>query len=326
MTRHFALLAGMIALTGALLAGCNNETTGPDNDGQAPTGVTNETTAMQYFAREDYFSKNDEETFSDRAIEPTDFSTFGKVDAAIIPLRWGRFVTTVTRTVNVTVLPGDSIAVAAVEKDIIGELRIRALNGTGDTVVITKPFNDRATRNVVFKRVRRESARYWLNWVPVATSLVDGGTVGQSGTIDLTRLAMYLPNGDSVVVTDPNRFWLRYRWTYLFTRGDTEVPELAPGARARLQAQLVSASPDTDIVALRFGVGGMHRARFRMRLVSQEFDATTGKYTRVYEIPFVVHPHRGFFHAGVDAVTKATLFDDQAPYAVSWWGIPYRVL
>lgn len=326
MKRHFAFLAGIIALTGALLAGCSNDSTGPQDDGQPPAGVSSEMTAMQYFAREDDFTKNDEETFADRDAEPFDFSTFGKVDAAITPLRWGRLVGSVTRNVTVTILPGDSIAVALVERTIQGTFVIRGLNGAGDTVTIRKPFTDLATRNVIFKRVRREATRYWLNWVPVATSLVDGGTVGQSATIDLTRLAMYLPNGDSVVVTDPNRFWMRYRWTYLFTRGDGDVPELVAGQRVRLQATLASASADTDFVALRFGVNMMHRARIRMRLVSETFDVATGKYIRVFEIPFVAHPHRGYFHAGVDAMTKSTLFDDAAPYAVSWWGVPYRVL
>ena len=41
--------------------------------------------------------------------------------------------------------------------------------------------------------------------------------------------------------------------------------------------------------------------------------------------PQYVHFHRGFFHMGIDAITRATLMDDVAPYSVSWWGIPYRV-
>ena len=54
-----------------------------------------------------------------------------------------------------------------------------------------------------------------------------------------------------------------------------------------------------------------------------------GTYTRVYEVsrtvPLFMHANRGYFHMGIDAMTKATLFDDVAPYAVSWWGIPYKV-
>ena len=39
-----------------------------------------------------------------------------------------------------------------------------------------------------------------------------------------------------------------------------------------------------------------------------------------------MHFHRGFFNMAVDAMTNETLFDDTAPYSVSWWGAPYRVL
>jgi hypothetical protein len=28
---------------------------------------------------------------------------------------------------------------------------------------------------------------------------------------------------------------------------------------------------------------------------------------------------------GVDVMTKGTLYDDVAPYAANWWGVPYRV-
>ena len=85
---------------------------------------------MQYFAKNDEFVANDEETFADKAVETFDYGTFGKVDAAITPLRWGRFVTSVTRTVTTTIQPGDTIAIAVVDKNIIGTLKIRGLNGT----------------------------------------------------------------------------------------------------------------------------------------------------------------------------------------------------
>jgi hypothetical protein len=63
----------------------------------------------------------------------------------------------------------------------------------------------------------------------------------------------------------------------------------------------------------------------RMACVSQA-DNGNGTFTRQFEIHWPVHFHLGFFNAGVDALTKETLFDDQAPYSVSWWGIPYRVM
>ena len=86
----------------------------------------------------------------------------------------------------------------------------------------------------------------------------------------------------------------------------------------------MSTEADTDLVALRYGIGAGHKRRVRMQLVS-EINNGDGTYTRLFSVPFVLHPYRGWFHAGIDAMTHQTLFDDTAPYAVSWWGIPYRV-
>jgi hypothetical protein len=145
---------------------------------------------------------------------------------------------------------------------------------------------------------------------------------------------MFLPNGDTITVTDPNSYYLRFRWVRPFSggpndgppfdRGRRDVPEVNGGDRVILQATLVSASPDADLVALRYGFGPNHRKRVRMELIS-EIDNGDGTFTRAFQIAYLVHFHPGFFHAGVDAVTRATLFDDVAPYSVSWWGIPYRV-
>lgn len=322
MKKVSAVLLTLAACAGLGMLGCNKET-GPGE--QSPAGVTNEQSAMEYYAANDEFVRNDEITFADREVEPMDYSTFGKIDAAVTPLRWGRFITSITRTVTVTVQPGDTMAIAKVEKTIVGTLKIRAKTETGDTVVIQKPFTDASTRLVIFKRVARQTDRFWLNWVPVATSLVRGGTIPPNNVISIVKLVQYLPWGDSITVTDPNAFFLRYRWLRLFAGGQIDAPDLAAGSTVRLRATVVSASPDTDIVTLRYGFDALHGRRLRMKCLS-ETNNGGGTYTRVFEISWPVHFHRGFFHAGVDAMTKGTLFDDQAPYAVSWWGIPYRVL
>lgn len=324
MKRTIAAFWGLFLMVGFLVGGCNNQSTGPESD-LAPVGVTNEQEAMKYFAMEDEFVKNAEATFTDDAVQPMDYGTFGKVDAAITPLRFGRFVTSVTHTATVTTMPGDSIAVVNIQKTIEGVFKIKALDANGDTLadVIEKPFTDHAARNVIFKRVNRDRVRYWKNWLPVATSLVSGGTVAPNNNIEITMVQMFLPNGDTITVTDPENYYLRYRWTRLFDGGRKDVPELLGGQRVLLQATVVSSSPDTDLVALRYGVGLFMRRRMHMNLISEINNG--GSYTRVYEVPFFVHFHKGWFHAGIDAVTRETLFDDQAPYSVSWWGVPYRV-
>lgn len=319
MKKSFATLWMVLTVMGLLVTGCKKD----DGDESAPVGVADEISAMKYFANNDEFVNNDEQTIADQDIQPTDYGTFGRIEANIIPLRWGRFVSSVTRTVTITVQPGDSIAIGEVHKVISGTFKIRGINTVGDTVVIQKPFTDNADRNIIFKRVGRAAKRYWLNWVPVATSLVAGGTVAPNNNINLTKIELITPT-DTVVVTDPLRYFLRYRWLRLYHRGNKDVPELAAGGNALIRATVVSSSADTDLVALRFGVGTHQRRRMRMHLVS-EAPRPGGGYERVFQAPFVVHFHRGWFHAAVDAMTRATLFDDQAPYSVSWWGIPYRV-
>jgi hypothetical protein len=324
MKKTFAVLWTAAMFAALLIAGCERQ----EDVEQAPAGVTNEIEAIKYEAANDEFVKSDEQTFADREVGPIDRSGIGKLQEDITPLRFGRFITQITRNITVEIQPGDTIAIAHVEKNIVGNFLIRAINANGDTVLIEKPFNDIATRNVIFKRVQRDRVRYWRNWVPIAVSLIEGGTVPPNNLINLTKTELFLPNGDTITVTDPNSYYLRYRGRPVFIGGRHDVPELRANDPVVLRATLVSSSPDTDMVMFRIG-HGLNGRRFRMMLVS-EADNGDGTFTRVFEtvrgpqaIRVLAAP--GFFHAGVDAMTRETLFDDVAPYSVNWWGVPFRV-
>lgn len=324
MKKSLAMLWTLAAIVGTLLVGCTKNTNGPDEE-TAPPGVTDEQSAMKFAAENDEFVKNDELSFADQEIAATDYIYLaGHIEASITPLRWGRFITSVTRQVTTTIQPGDTIAIAHVHKIINGILKIRAIRGV-DTILVEKPFMDESDRNVVFRRIER-GPRFWRNWLPVATSLVDGGTT--NGQIDITALTV-ISRTDTITVTDPQNFYLRYRWLRslhgnkdLFHR-NRDMIEFTGGGTMKVSVTLQSASPDTDIVALRFGFNSQYKNRARMLLVSQT--PSGGGYLKVYEKTFTVHNRPGQFHAAVEAMTKATLYDDTAPYNVSWWGVPYRV-
>jgi hypothetical protein len=322
MKMQIGVLVVLAVLAGLGAMGCNKDLAPGE---MAPAGVTNEQSAMQYYAVNDEFVMNDEITFADKDVEPMDYSTFGRIDAAVTPLRWGRFVTSVARTVTIAVQPGDTLAIGKVEKTVQGNLKIRAKTESGDTVVITKPFTSMSTRYILFKRVARALEQYWLNWLPVASSLVNGGTIAPNNLIKIVELKQYVLNGDSITVTDPGAFFLRYRWFRIFLGGQKDTPKLAAGSTVRLRATVLSSSADTDVVCLRYGFDLLRGRRLRMNCVSVTGNGD-GTCTRVFEISWAVHFHAGFFTAGVDAMTKETLFDDQTPYAVNWWGLPYRVL
>ncbi len=322
MKKSFALLWTIAVTVGLLVTGCNKTANGPE-EGGAPAGVTDEQSAMKTAAENDEFVKNDELTFADQAITSTDYAyVAGQIQASITPIRWGRFITSVTRQTTVTIQPGDTIAIVRVHKTINGTLKIRAITLLGDTVLVEKPFSDESDRNVMFKRVRRGAERFWLNWIPVATSLVDGGT--PNGQIDIKSIELTTRGGTTITITDPLRYFLRYRWLRL-PHGDRDMLEFNGTDTVRVKVTLESASADTDLVALRFGANSLHRNRARMVLTSQTIGGTLG-FVKTYEQKFFVHNRPGYFHAGVEAMTKATLYDDNlSAYSVSWWGVPYRV-
>ena len=327
MKNHKAVMFGVFVAALFLGTGCSKQSDGgPNADANPPAGVTNEATSMQTQAISDAFVGNDELTFADQAVQPSTYGTFGKIDAAVTPLRWGRFITSVTRTATTTVQAGDTLALTHVAKIVSGTFKIKGINGTGDTVTVSKPFADTSSRNILFKRVNKNPAKFWRNWVPVATSLVAGGTspAPAGNQISIKRVDLYLPTGDTITVTDPVDYYLRYKWLKLFRGGRKDVPVLTPGDQVIIKVTVVSASSDTDMVALRYGFDMSHRRRELIPMISQVQNGDN-TFTREYQTAWFVHFHHGDFNAGVDAMTRGTVYDDTAPYSVSWWGIPYRV-
>ena len=120
------------ALAAALFAaGCSDDDNPVDPQNQPPPGATDETSAIRAFALSDGFSANDEATMDDGQMQPTEYGVTGKMAADITPLRFGRFITSVTKNVEVTYGPGDTTAEALVTKDILGVFRVRGINGLG---------------------------------------------------------------------------------------------------------------------------------------------------------------------------------------------------
>lgn len=319
-----------VAVFAMLLAGCKK------NDGPAqtdPPGVVNESTALTYSAQNQPFVQNDELTYADRDTSASNTSTFLKVDTAIIPVRWGRFIDPHGITRTFTVSANDSIAFVYIHRVITGKLVILVRNkppqDTTQFYLVQKPFTDTTRRVIVFKRVSF-TGLYINRWVPVATSLVNGGTLPPNNNITITQAVLYYPTGDSLVVTDPDTTFLLYRWTRMFVHTTKIVPEFVAGDRIKLRVTVVSKDATGDIVALRYGVNVLNHKRVVLQLVSS-VDNNDGTYTRIYETPLnplaylYMHVFSGWFHFGVDAITRATLFDDSAVYSASWWAIPYRV-
>lgn len=243
-----------------------------------------------------------------------DFNSFSK---AIYPLKWGRIVKKITKEYDYEQV-NDTLVVVTITRRVESDLKIAATytqgSKTPDTI-ITKPLNE------VFKRkvqvVKKESAdttkaRKWRIW---AVSLVQGGT--ENSNITIKKIALTLPNGDVIEVTDPlNQF---YRPGFLRHQGG--IPSFNPSQNVKISVTVQSAAPDTDLVSMTFGVDrfGFHRARKLFKMVSQSGNE------EVYEADVKVHMHRGSFNAMIHAISRESLFDDSAPVSVSVWGVPYVV-
>jgi len=333
MRKPFGLVMVSLAVGAVFLAGCKKDDgSGPTTD---PPGVVNESTAMQYSAQTDAFVQNDEVTFADSAVTDANYSTFGKVDSAIVPYRWGRFINPggITRTETVTVLPGDTLAIVKVDKDINGNFAILAKAQPTDTafILIQKPFHDHSVRYILFKRITR-TGFFMGRWLAVASSLVNGATVPPDNNISIQSATVYYSNGDSLTVTNPDTTFLLYRWLNWFVRTRKDVPVYVPGDRVKLSVTVVSKDASGDLVALRYGVFGRYHKRALLDLVpGSEVDHHDGTFTRTYVTStnplryLYMHYHTGWFNLGIDAVTKSTFTDSSAPYSAAWWGVPYRV-
>jgi hypothetical protein len=73
--------AALLALL--IISGCSRENNivTDEGGGTPPANVTNETGARTYLATSDPFVQNDQLTIADQEALPTDYGTFGKVDA-----------------------------------------------------------------------------------------------------------------------------------------------------------------------------------------------------------------------------------------------------
>jgi hypothetical protein len=279
-----AVVGGMLALGGLFIAGCTKHDGGPVNGSSANLDQIQQ---IQTQALADPFVQSDQATFSDQSLQPTDYGSLGKIDAPITPLRWARFISGISSTVTTTILPGDTTAVAHIVKTITGTFRVKGTEAGVDTI-ISKPFTDVATRNLLMRKVNIVDTAVWR---PAGTSLVYGQTTPPpaNNAIKITQVQVFTPT-DTVTITDPTSFYLRYRWLPFHDGERKNCPEFKGGDKVIIQATVVSASSDTDLVALRygFGFGLAFGRRQHMTLVSQTKNGDS-TYTRVYQATWYSH-------------------------------------
>ena len=316
MKKPLFSLSLLLVITGLLMVGCKKDTTAPE-----PL-TDSEYLAQQIYATDSLagFLDSEDISLNDGGEMDFDYNDFGmmKPDAVIIPLKWGRKIESITKTVLVQ-FPSDTIAIATVHKVILGKFIVKGIATNGDTLKVEKPYTTNTDRKIRFRKMEKFTDQK-KKWIPVAMSLVQGQTANTN--FGISQIEVFI-SSDTATVTDPLTYWLRMApW-----KGGVPILQLGDTINVRLTV----ASPDdsAEYAILRHGSCAMmnKRARQRMALVSQT--GSTGAYTRVYEKRFIAHLPMGYaygrFHALVDVMSYYSINDDAAPFMNIFWGTPYVV-
>ncbi len=297
------------------LSGCQNSPTSP-NTPQNSTDASAMLKVIQSDSAVASFGPNYNEG---SAMDITDSS-----GTSIYPVRVGQKMRVVSRNFTYT-MSGDT-AFGTYTKTYEGVLYISAsydsAAGRADTV-IQKPFTTVITRNVILLKVnnnRYDTANY--AWRLLAVSLPEGGTLVSS--LKVTKLSMFLPNGDVIIINNPNDYYFsiarpqgKKRWK--------QLPHFMHGQKVMVKVELNSAFADTDFVTLTVGgnLNGFHREKIKFNLISSTQTGTG--YYKVYEGSFRIHPWPGFRNAVINALPRQVIFNNSTPVEVSTWGVPYFI-
>lgn len=246
----------------------------------------------------------------------------GKTSTEVYPVKVGQKMTLLSRTLDLEI-DGDT-AYGKLTKTFTGFLVIAASYDPvvpGDTsavdTVIEKPFSTTITRNIIFVK-KAKTKRPIDNWKIAAISLPEGGTLTDG--IEITKLTMYLPNGDTLLITSPNDYYL-----YKGIPAKKQIPSFTRGENTVIRLEVRSAYADTDFVTVTYGADKRGMNRMKRKFELKESVPDNGQYLKVYELTTKAHQGLGHFHAVVNVIPKPSIFDDAAPVEESTWGVPYIV-
>jgi hypothetical protein len=242
----------------------------------------------------------------------------GKVNTPIYPFRIGQKMRLVNRTLSIDIQ--DTIAYGTLTKTFEGILYIAASydsSANKPDTLIEKTFTAVVTRNLIFKKIA-DTPFPRRNWVLAAISLPEGGT--QSPNIDLMKMTIFLPNGDTITVDSPNDYFLRRGWGWW-----RNMPIIGRDDSVKISVEVFSNYEEDDFVTLTWGANRWikHRVKRLFDLVSSTPNGTG--WDKVYEQTFVTQQWPGFYHAIINAMPQQVVLDDSTPVEAEAWGIPYFV-
>jgi len=233
------------------------------------------------------------------------------------PLRWGRIIHRVTKSVGFDEVSDDCV-IATVTRTIDGILKIAApfqLSTRMRHSPISKPFTENSIRKAQFLRVAatKDPSRNWkLNGI----SHVNGGT--KEANVSISEFMLRSQNGETISLKSPDE----NTWPF-GVKGSSHLATMAGDADLDVKVKLQTSEVEPNMVVLRSGFRGKwgQRSLLPLKLENRIGD----HYIHTYENTVRALPRPGVFHAVVEAISRETLCDMEAPVLTKFWGIPYTV-
>jgi hypothetical protein len=262
---------------------------------------------------------------SQDALFSTDNSALNDSDPAIrgtvggaIPWFWGRWIKNASRDITFDQID-DTTVQATITVKLSGELWVHVKNVSIDTVLF-KPIEESIVHKARFVKFAGMDTSH-VHWKLIAVSGLQGGTVNAGIAI---RNVEFFIDTNTISISDPlgtffSMVWGCGLWQCPFLRPD-------PAAGFKVQVTVSSTDPDSDIVVSHrpmWFAGGCGYHRDGMKLVSSVPNGD-GTFTRVYESAWE-GAYTGRFNVFIGAITRQSIYDYQAPFSSSLWGIPYVV-
>jgi hypothetical protein len=233
------------------------------------------------------------------------------------PLRWGRIIHRMKKSVGIEEVSSDCV-VAAVTRTIDGTMKISApyqLSTRMRRSSISKPFTEHSVRRARFMRIG-ESKDPARNWKLNSVSIVHGGT--DKANVTISEFELRTQAGEFVSLKSPDENAWPFR-----VNGHNNLATVGGETDLDVKVRLQTSEVEPNMVVLRSGFRGKwgQRTLLPLKLENRLGDG----YIHTYENTVRAQPRPGVFHAVVEAISRESLCDMEAPVSTRFWGIPYTV-
>jgi hypothetical protein len=312
------LSTGFIILS--LLIGCeksSNMTTQPAVS--SPVSQQTQAAVANVISQDPLFT-TDADALSDAA--PSFSNGDSSISSIVMRRGWGRKIESSNRDIAYDQI-NDSTVLATITNTLVGQVWIHLKQELKDTTIY-KPLSENLIHKAMFIRIPLKDSLQLYHWKMVAVSGTVGGT--NNGGIAILSATFFI-GGDTVQVLNPLDSLYRFPLGKAYSRGELHEVKSNPYQSFKVQITVRSTDPDSDIVVAHQPYMGAQQCEYRrgaMKLVSSVTNGD-GSFTRVYESNWR-GAFAGRFHIRMSAITRASIYDNLAPFSSNIWGLPYLVV